>query len=160
MKVKLSLLFSVLFLASFLVLNGCIEEAGENPEEISKINEEETVTKEPTTVEPAEEETAEEDVVMEDPVVIPMNADEVKKAFAEKYDKDVETISIEVTHELENHIRGIVKFGELIGDGGMFLAAKVEGKWVIVVDGQGAYTCNEVEPYNFPADMIEDCYTQ
>lgn len=162
MKAKLSLLVSACLLVSIFVMTGCIEEAGENPTEMAETDQQEVVDtpaiEEPVIEEPSmeEEATGEEGEVEE----ILSSAPEVQAAFAEKYDKDIESITVTPTHESENHMRGAVKLGDAIGDGGIFLAAKVEGKWVIVVDGNGAYTCVEVEPYNFPADMITDCYTE
>ncbi len=148
MKAKLSLLASIVFLISIFVLNGCAEEAGENFTELAETAQEQVVDT-PKTEEPVmEDETSGESVL------------EVRAAFAEKFDKEIESITVTPTHESENHMRGMVKLGEAIGDGGMFLAAKVEGKWRIVVDGHGVYTCLEIEPYNFPDDMIFDCYSQ
>ena len=50
------------------------------------------------------------------------------------------------------HFRGIVQ-----GEDGIILAAKRNNDWVIVFDGNGAYSCSDAEPYNFPEDMISDC---
>jgi hypothetical protein len=43
---------------------------------------------------------------------------------------------------------------------GLVLAAKRNNDWVIVFDGEGGYSCEIVEPYNFPEDMISDCYSE
>lgn len=50
------------------------------------------------------------------------------------------------------HFRGIIK-----DEDGIILAAKRNNDWVIVFDGNGAYSCSDSEPYNFPKDMISDC---
>ncbi|MFC1655984.1 hypothetical protein ACFL3C_03880 [Patescibacteria group bacterium] len=143
MKAKLSLLSGVIILVSLFAMTGCMEETGESYAE---------------PVEAVQEQVVDTPEVETD--LISISVLEVQAAFAEKYDKDVESITVSPTHESENHMRGAVVLGEAIGDGGIFLVAKVEGKWVIVVDGHGAYTCVEIEPYNFPADMTEDCYSE
>ena len=44
------------------------------------------------------------------------------------------------------------------GGGGMWFAAKVNGKWTLVWDGNGAILCKDLEPYpNFPSDLIPEC---
>jgi hypothetical protein len=41
--------------------------------------------------------------------------------------------------------------------GAYFLAAKQDGVWVIVYDGQATPACGEIAPYNFPVDMVPEC---
>jgi len=87
------------------------------------------------------------------------NAEEIKQLFVEKYDKSPDEISIVIGQEYADHIRGGVVFGSGgIGEGGNFLAAKVDGFWRLVFDGNGGISCIEIEPYNFPKEMISDCY--
>jgi hypothetical protein len=41
----------------------------------------------------------------------------------------------------------------------MWFAAKVEGKWTLVYDGNGIILCSEVAPYpDFPKTMIPECW--
>jgi hypothetical protein len=47
--------------------------------------------------------------------------------------------------------------GRDTGGGGIFLAAKVNGEWKIVFDGNGQIECKIFKPYNFPSNMISDC---
>lgn len=85
---------------------------------------------------------------------------EIKQLFAEKYNKDLSDIRVAIGQQTENHLRGSVQFamnGEF-GEGGIVLAAKIDGKWQIVFDGNGGISCALVESFNFPAEMIEDCY--
>jgi len=43
--------------------------------------------------------------------------------------------------------------------GGMWFAAKVDGKWELVWDGNGMITCNDLINYpDFPPSMIPACY--
>jgi len=43
-------------------------------------------------------------------------------------------------------------------EGGIMLAAKVNNKWQIIFDGNGGIACDLVESYDFPQEMIDDCY--
>ncbi len=45
------------------------------------------------------------------------------------------------------------------GGGGMWFAAKVDGNWQLVWDGNGVILCKDLTAYpNFPASMIPECY--
>ncbi|MBD3282489.1 MAG: hypothetical protein GF387_02670, partial [Candidatus Portnoybacteria bacterium] len=81
----------------------------------------------------------------------------IKKLFAEKYNKKMSEISLSIEEEAENHVRGSIRFESNSGAGGIFLAAKVNGEWRLVFDGNGAIPCEELERYNFPEKMKEDC---
>jgi len=78
----------------------------------------------------------------------------IQAAFVEKYDKDSSEIDIEVTVGTDKHARGMVKINE---EGGLFLSAEANGVWAIVHDGNGAFSCRDLEQYDFPAEMIKDC---
>jgi len=79
----------------------------------------------------------------------------IQKLFAEKYPKYADTVTVKVSSEAENHARGSVTFVE--GEaGGIFLAAKVDGNWKIVHDGNGAIPCT-LSSYDFPKEMLADC---
>lgn len=83
----------------------------------------------------------------------------IKKLFAKKYNKKVAQVTITISKETENHVRGGVSFvpgGP--GEEGIFLAAKVDDHWELVFDGTGVISCEQMEKYNFPEDMIEDCH--
>lgn len=85
----------------------------------------------------------------------------IKNLFAEKYDKDISEITISISQETENHIKGEVDFqpgGP--GSSGGFLVAKVNGDWKLAYDGNGVISCLDVEPYNFPVDMVIDCWDE
>lgn len=80
-------------------------------------------------------------------------------AFAEKYDKPMSEIELNISQETENYAKGTVSFfPHSIGNSGYFLAAKIDGKWTLAFDGNGSYDCNEMLEYNFPEDMIPGCY--
>lgn len=79
--------------------------------------------------------------------------------FQAKYGDKLKKVT--VAEATENHMRGgVVVFTddpEMPTAGANFLAAKVDGVWVIVSEGNGTIDCNKVKPYHFPADMIKDC---
>ncbi|MCB9009392.1 MAG: hypothetical protein H6656_18875 [Ardenticatenaceae bacterium] len=63
---------------------------------------------------------------------------------------DPNALTVIVETNTGTHARGGV-------DNGYFLAAKVNGSWVIVADGQGVIDCDVVAPYGFPASMVPEC---
>lgn len=86
---------------------------------------------------------------------------EIQYLFAEKYNKDISEINIVIKQEVEDYIEGNVSFlpGES-ENSGIFLATKIDNKWNIIHDGQGAYACLLVDSYNFPPEMVSDCFSQ
>ena len=54
--------------------------------------------------------------------------------------------------------RGGVALSNEIG-GGMWLAAKVEGVWLIAYMGQGVPECERINPLNIPVDWADYCVT-
>ncbi|MBT4349955.1 hypothetical protein HOD19_04245 [bacterium] len=78
----------------------------------------------------------------------------LEHVFAYDHGISVENVSVKVLQQSYEHVRGFVN---LNGEGGMFLAAKRDGDWTIVHEGNGAIMCSVVTPYNFPFYMIGDC---
>ena len=76
--------------------------------------------------------------------------DALKAALAAHLGTDVNSLAITISENIGSHARGGV-------DNGYFLAAKVNGQWQIVADGQGAIDCNIVAQYGFPAYMVPEC---
>jgi hypothetical protein len=74
----------------------------------------------------------------------------IKAALAEHLGVDASTLTVVVGQETGTHARGNV-------DNGYFLAAKVNGNWVIVADGQGAIDCAVVAQYAFPTSVVPEC---
>lgn len=83
----------------------------------------------------------------------------LKTLFAEKYKRDFSEITIEIHKEDGDYVLGGVTFGEE-GFGGGFLAVKDDGYWKLVYDGNGSIPCSDIEPYEFPVDMVPECYDQ
>lgn len=85
----------------------------------------------------------------------------IKKLFAEKYSKEMTEITIDISRETENYISGGVEFQPGGPENsGMFLAVKVNGSWKLVYDGQGIIPCSDIESYNFPVDMVVECFDE
>ena len=83
-------------------------------------------------------------------------AEEIQQLFAAKYPKYAKTVTVRVDKETQNHARGGVIFVPG-APGGIFLAAKIDGRWQLVFDGNGQISC-ALSKYGFPADMLADCF--
>ena len=85
--------------------------------------------------------------------------EEIKQLFIQKYNKPEDEIKVTVNQQTANYARGGVKFGKNgIGEGGIFLAAKVNSEWQLVFDGNGSISCSLLEDYDFPDSMVVDCF--
>lgn len=83
----------------------------------------------------------------------------IQEAFAEKYDKPVEEVEVNISENTGTHASGGVKFAGEVG-GGMWLAYKGAGGWVIVFDGHGTIPCEPIELYDFPVDLVPECFDE
>lgn len=79
----------------------------------------------------------------------------IRELFAQKYPKYAGTVSVTIEKQTENYARGSVIF-ETGAPGGIFLAAKTNGEWNVVFDGNGQIPCS-LSSYGFPGDMLSDC---
>ena len=82
--------------------------------------------------------------------------DAIISALADKHNKDESEVTITISEEEGDYVRGGVKFEPGgIGNAGMFLATKINGDWVIVYDGHGVADCDELlNTYGFPMSII------
>jgi SpoU rRNA methylase family enzyme len=80
----------------------------------------------------------------------PSDEELLKTALAAHLGADVNALTITISQNTGSHARGGV-------DNGYFLAAKINGQWLIVADGQGALDCQVVYQYGFPTNMIPEC---
>ncbi len=108
----------------------------------------------------------------------------LQQAFADKHQKPLEDIRLTVEDGDETHAKGLVGINGNgnSGVGGVYLAVKADGKWKIVFDGidgrqrdckdwewgtglpgfggvclgRGGFSCRDLEPYAFPASMVND----
>ncbi|MDD4271196.1 MAG: hypothetical protein PHF50_00065 [Patescibacteria group bacterium] len=84
-----------------------------------------------------------------------LSAESIKSAIALKYKKPISQVFIRIDKENTEYAKGGVSFAPKGGAGGMFLAAKINGKWELVYDGNGSVDCRKIKAnYNFPADML------
>ena len=86
--------------------------------------------------------------------------EEIRKLFAKKYAISLNTISLGIQQEDLNHIRGAAAVDKRDGENSeseIFLAAKENNEWVLVFDGNGRINCAEMEKYDFPKEMVQDC---
>lgn len=87
-----------------------------------------------------------------------LNIAGIRFAFAEKYHKDINLVTVNITQQSGIYFRGNVRFSDAeVNQGGMFLAMRGSGIYEIIVDGHGTYDCAEVSRLGFPPSMIEDC---
>ncbi len=82
-------------------------------------------------------------------------AQTVEEAFQRKYPEAGNIVVIvNQSSSTRSHIRGMVKID---GQGGLFLAANIDGGWVIAFDGNGAIPCSLYVEFRFPEEMLKDC---
>jgi len=85
----------------------------------------------------------------------------LKQLFVDKYNRDISEIIIDIEREKNGYIKGGVKLKPgNYENSGMFLAAKIDGKWELVYDGNGAIPCSSVKPYDFPVNMVVECFSE
>ncbi len=80
----------------------------------------------------------------------------IKQALYKKFNSDETKLNVTISKITAKFAKGLVKEVEAVG-GGYFLAAKTASGWVIVYDGQAYPTCAQLQPYDFPLDMIDQC---
>ena len=84
---------------------------------------------------------------------------QIKEAFAEKYDKVLTDVKVTISDNDGTYAKGGVSFaGEMVG--GWWLAFKDTVGWIIVADGNGAVMCSSIESYDFPIEMVPECYDE
>lgn len=80
----------------------------------------------------------------------------ITSAMADKHEKDESDVTITITTEEGDYVRGGVEFAPGgLGNAGMFLATKVGDEWEIVYDGHGVADCDElIDDYGFPMSVL------
>lgn len=85
--------------------------------------------------------------------------EQIKEIFTQKYNKPIEEAIINISENTGTYASGGVRFeGEI--SGAMWLAYNDGEKWLIVFDGQGTIPCSAVDPYDFPTDMVPECWDE
>ena len=83
---------------------------------------------------------------------------ELRQAFVNKYaDWDINNVVVELSMTTEGYATGSIGFADTFG-GGYFFAAETADGWVIAWDGQDLVDCADIEPYDFPTEIIPYCY--
>jgi Zn-dependent protease with chaperone function len=126
------------------------------------------LTKKPMEEEKEEVTTKEVPVVRESspttPTVIEYPEEDViealQVAFAQKYSKSASEVTVTMSKLEAAYASGGVRFGPETVGGGWFLAAKRDGSWKVVADGNGVVLCSLVEPYDFPTSMVPECFDE
>ncbi len=82
------------------------------------------------------------------------------QAFLNKYpdwEEKLDTLELTVDSNDGAFASGGVRFTDEIG-GAAWFAANTDDGWVIAWDGNGTIGCAEIEPYDFPLEMIPECW--
>ncbi len=82
--------------------------------------------------------------------------DKVKAAIYAKTGLTKDKAEVSVNKITPTHATGNIKEFEAVG-GAYWIAAKKDGKWVAVYDGQSQPECSLIKPYDFPLDMVPEC---
>ena len=80
----------------------------------------------------------------------------IKIAVSKKLGKTEGELEIQISKQTSKHAKGFISAKDETG-GGYWLAAKTDSGWVIVYDGQATPNCGQVDPYEFPTDMVPEC---
>lgn len=80
----------------------------------------------------------------------------IKQAVFAKTGLDGTRAEVTITQNTGQHAKGNIREFEAVG-GGYWLAAKADGNWVAVYDGQANPTCAQIAPYDFPTSMVPEC---
>ncbi len=80
----------------------------------------------------------------------------VKNALIAEHGSDASSLNITVSKIQGNYATGDASAQ---GGGGLWFAAKVNGQWKLVWDGNGNIQCSSLTAYpNFPTSMIPQCW--
>ena len=132
--------------------------------EVKSLEEPKKSTSEPSENTELKEEVVEEEEPTEEKSAVEEDSDEaviesLKILFAQKYEKRIEDITVTISKREGNYLTGGVKF-TASGEGGYVLAAKVNGAWKIVFDGNGSWTCSAVDVVDFPSTLAPECWDE
>ncbi len=91
------------------------------------------------------------------PVNLEKDTAAIKQALINE-DRNLFGMKVTISKDTGRYAKGSVSPIAQAAGGGMVFAAKENGEWKIVFDGNGQIDCTLLDPYpNFPADMITDC---
>lgn len=85
--------------------------------------------------------------------------EQIRQALANKHSKPVEDANVTIQNNTGEYAKGGIVFeGEIAG--GWWLAANIDGEWIIVADGNGSVLCADIEGYDFPTSMVPECWDE
>jgi len=124
---------------------GLAEESSASAGEFSALSSSSAAADSPSTSAPSVPEESDESVI-----------ETLKLLFAQKYEKRIDDIFVTISKREGDYLVGSVKFaGE--DAGAHVLAAKVNGSWKIIFDGNGMWTCDIVDVVDFPSTLVPEC---
>ena len=95
------------------------------------------------------EEKCEEEVVEEN------TKETVTKLLVEKYNWEKDKVSVQVNKEIGDFASGSVGFGSELGGGG-WLAKRIDSRWRLIWDGNGAVDCQNLRnEHQFPDEILK-----
>lgn len=97
--------------------------------------------------------------VTSSPSPAPNEALAIKEAIYKITGLDETKAEVTISENTGIHATGGIKEHDAVG-GAYWLAAKTDGEWIGVYDGQTHPTCTQIEPYNFPTSMVLECLDQ
>lgn len=84
----------------------------------------------------------------------------LKNAFSKKYNKDISNVSVFIEIFQESFIKGGVDFDNSGYTATFYAYKSLENTdWEIVAVENGVVACNIIDPYNFPSNIITQCYS-
>jgi hypothetical protein len=108
-------------------------------------------------ISPSPSPTAESGTALTSPTPMVDETAAIKEAMYDFLGKDATEVEVIVTENRGMYATGGVKdIGYEVG-GAYWIAAKSGGQWVGVYAGQAHPTCEQIDPYNFPIDMVPSC---
>ena len=82
----------------------------------------------------------------------------IKTQLVAEHGSNAESLNITISKIVGGYAQGSATER---GGGGMWLAAKVNGNWILVWDGNGTISCTSLVPYpSFPASLAPECWDE
>lgn len=86
------------------------------------------------------------------------DVDMIKESLAKKHDLSTENMEVNITERIDNYASGHVQFDVNQPAGAsVWYGVKENDSWTIAFDSNGFPLCSEIEPYDFPAELLESC---
>lgn len=80
----------------------------------------------------------------------------IKEALVKKYGSESADMKVTVSETEGEYAKGMVTEQ---GGGGMWLAARLNGKWTLAWDGNGTVGCDDISPFpGIPVTWVPECW--